>query len=432
MAGILQQLRSRGLLVPLTASTDECPWTFSQEISQKNTEFFESLAHERPLLAAQYRVQCAQLISMFEADSTTKDSFFRAAESALVLAVLLEHIYHRFEETDDLIRLRADQARLGQLLSRSSQIVTLKSTESPSTSSTSQWIRRLVDRTTQPRLLLVRIRRTILAAIELNELAVCRPWVSAVERVTNPFFLNLSWLFFIPRLTLNMMFLCKHVLPHPWMSNEERALSWTRRLQTYLSMHRHSFELANDLGWFLCGVLSCFLCTGAWLPVRVYLAIAMQVGEFVISYLRSRTEISLLRTLEEEYNTGLSNGSLIEEPDYRAALRSRMEHESRVYTLELTRNALLTISSLTILPVFLAISHFIPIFGAVLAVATSIVVIVWTDLNVKQRPADDLAMSFTEKKVSAFLTKNGFFRPEEFELPETKLTLFKPVNGLVA
>ena len=422
MAEILEQLRSRNIDLPRTAVDVRGTWTFAVEISKKGPDFFNSLAHNRPLLAAQYRVQCAQLISMIKSGPRDHDGFFRAVESALVLAVLLEHIYKRLEETDDLSRLCADQARLCQLLlSRYPQINTRPFLlNAPSTS---QRVRRLVDMMTQPRLVLVRIRRTILAAIELNELAVFRPWVSAIERVTNPFFLNLSWLFFIPRMSLNLMFLGKHVLPHPWMSEDERALSWTTRLQTYLSMHRHSFELANDVGWFLCGVLSCFLCTGAWLPVRAYLAIAMQVGEFVISYLRSSIEISRLRTLENEYTAGLSNKTLTEDRDYLAALHSRIAHENRVYTLELTRNVLLTISILTILPVFLAISHFIPIFGAVLAVATSIAVIVWTDLNVKKRPADDLSRGLTEETVSVFLSKHGLFTSEKSASAETNVIL---------
>ncbi len=417
MAEILQQLRTRVIGLPITASNKEMTeWTLSGCLDKKNAEFFDSLALNRPLLAAQYRVQCAQLIAMFKRESTDQRAFLRTAESALVVAELLEHIYHRLEETDDLGRLRADQAHLRTLLSQ--RYPQFQSTILPSSSapSTSQGLRRWVDMTTQPRLVLVRIRRTILAAIVLNELAACRPWVNSIERVTNPFFLHLSWLFFIPRMSLNLMFLGKHVLPHPWMSEKELALPWTTRFQTYWYMHRHSFELANDVGWFLCGVLSCFLCTGAWLPFRVYLAIAMQLGEFVISCLRSGIEISRLNTLEKEYHAGCADGTIMVDQDYLKALRSRIEHENRVYTLEVTRNVLLNLSILTILPIFLSASPFIPIFGAVLAVATSIAVIVWTDLNVKQRPADDLVRALKPEKssnpkdVSFFLKNHSMFK----------------------
>ena len=422
MAEILHQLRPRVNELPdtLTDAT-HTTWTFSDQISNKDAAFYNSLAINRPLLAAQYRVQCAQLIVMFRNESTDRHAFLQAAEAALVMAELLEHVYRRLEETEDLNRLHADKARLRIFLSQRYPQFKTTTIPTPNPPAKTLFLRKQVDIWTPRRLLLVRIRRTILATIVLEQFAMCRPGVRAIEYFTNPFFSHVAWVFFIPRLSMNLIFLGKHLIPHPWMSAQERALPWTTRLQTYMDMHRHSFELVNDIGWFLCGVLSCFLCTGAWLPIRAYLAIGMQLGEFVISYLRCSIEINRLKILEKEYHAGCANGTLTFDEKYFEALKNRIEHEYRTYHLEMTRNILLNLSIVTILPLFVAINPLIPIAGALLAVTTSISIILWTSYNSNNRPEDDLVRALQpkgqNKDVASFLSNHSMFKPAVGALP---------------
>jgi hypothetical protein len=392
MAATLQQLRVHISDLPLTPSDSaRKSWIFSDLLAQKDDKFILDLSKKRPLIAAQYRIHCAQIISMFNRGLIKTDAFMQAVESALVIAELLECVYHQQDETDDVNKLIRDKAIFHTFLAERYPEFNTPKAPAPYTG-ISQQIRQEINGLIQPRLLVIRIRRTILAGLGLKQLAMYRPWIEPIERITNPGFLYFNWLFFIPRLFVNLSGMAKHGIPNPWMSREERQVPWYLRLHFYLSTHRRYFELANDVGWCMTGVSLCFLLTGIFLPIRAYFSITMQFIELSINTIRSAVEINRLLILKKDYMTLTTNGTIPVDNHYMNALNERIAHEKRIIFLLLTNSILLAVAILTILPALVSLSPLFPLIGGLLSMMVSFRFMACDAANAKQRPLDDVTV----------------------------------------
>jgi len=408
MPAILQQLRARmdGFPDELTNGANKI-WTFDDEIKEKENSFFSSLVMQNPLLFTQYRIQCSHVIHLFDDNIQNTEAILRAVETGLVLADLLEQVYCRLDEKSNLEQLHNEQEIFRELLSmRYPQFKSTASSPANPHINIDQRIRALTSNTNMPRQTFNRIWRMIDNAILLDELVILREWIEPIELMVDPIFIHLNWIFFVPRLAVNMMLLGKHVISNPWMSEQEYALPWNTRLHVHLMINRRWIELINDFVWCVGNLISCFLCVGVWSFAEVYFAVGLQLFDLLFTCLHVAIEINRLNTLEKEYQDGCTNGAISIDQDYFHALQERIAYEKNVGYLAIINHTLLLISIMTILPVIIALSPWAPVVGAVISILTTIGVYYAEEHLKKQHAHDDIMP----------LIQHRFFRP----LPEPR------------
>lgn len=403
MPAILQQLRTRvdGFPATLTDRSNTV-WTFDHEIKKKENAFFSSLVIKNPLLFTQYRIQCSHVIHLFNDNLQHTEALLRAVETALVMAELLEQVYCRLDEKSNLEQLHHEQAIFRELLSvRYPQFRSTLSSFANSKLNIDQKIRTLTSHTNFPRQAFNRIWRMIDNAILLDELVILREWIEPIELMADPVFIHLNWIFFVPRLAVNLMLLGKHVISNPWMSEQEYVLPWYTRLHVHLMIHRRWIELINDFVWCLGNLISCFLCVGVWSFAEVYFAVGLQLFDLLFTCVHVAIEISRLNTLEKEYQDGCANGVISIDQDYFQALQQRIAYEKKMGYLAIINHTLLLISIMTILPFSIALNPWAPVLGAMLSIFTTIGLYFAEDHLKKQHMHDDIPS----------LAQHRFFKP---------------------
>ncbi len=111
-------------------------------------------------------------------------------------------------------------------------------------------------------------------------------------------FSYLAWLFFLPRLLVNLGLIYKHVFDDAAMTEVEKRLGWKVRLRAQLV--RRWQELANDFAWFSSGITTCFFLANQIPAVGLYLAVAMQSYDLLVTSNRFVIEYRRLRKLKKE------------------------------------------------------------------------------------------------------------------------------------
>ncbi len=374
MPAILQQLQTRLDDFPKTFTNDtHTVWIFDDEIKKKGDLFFSSLIIKNPLLFTQYHVQCSYIISLVEKDNQNTDAILRATETALVVAILLEQLYHRLDEKSDLEQLRKEQGIFRKILSiRYPQFRRTASTHTSNRINFNEKIRSFTNHTNQPRKTFNRVWRMFDSVMLLDELVVLREWIEPIELMINPLFIHLNWIFFIPRLTINMILLCKHVIANPWMSEQEYALPWLTRLHVHLMINCRWIELVGDFVWCVGNLISCFLCFGAWESAEIFFTIGLQLFDLLFTCLRVAIEIHRLITLENEYKEGCKNSAISLDLGYFYALQKRIDYEKKVGYLAILNHALLFIAIMTLLPTITIMMPWAPIAGAIFSILTTL------------------------------------------------------------
>lgn len=357
---------------PISKMIQQLDWSLSNEI-EGDTPQIHTLVRYRPTLMAQYRVQSAHLLHLANERPKDDPQLIEEIKKTLKMTMLLKKIYQHIDEPDDVNRAAADQAILETILFKLSTPNTPSHIIIPSLqASFSQQLRSQILNTNLTRLTGIRSRRFILACIAYGWLSMYRQSINTIEIFTNPFFLYLGWIFFLPRLALNLITLSKQFFPTPLLSKEKRELPWHLRLEAYVNLHRRGFELWADGVWFTGGVLLCFSLTGALIPLRAYIIIGMQISDLTLMIVRSVIELNRLVNLKNEYLTGIKQNPNQINPGYLQALEERIIFEKKVSFLMITNNALMVLSLLTLLPIAAALSPVIPLLGALLALATTV------------------------------------------------------------
>ncbi len=353
---------------------------------EKNQTKFETLVKERPFLMAQYRVQTAYLVRLSGKVDKYDRTLKREIEKALRMTVLLKKIYLHLDEPDDVMRAEIDIAILESILHR------IKSQEAQHILNVpacnlgiSNRLRAIHIGANLSRLTAIRIRRFILASVALQAFLSWGPTVAQIEYFTAPFFLYLGWLFFLPRLALNLATLLRKSL-----SSGKNQFPWYLKLETYLNLHRRLYELWTDAAWFTSGILLCFVLFGplaVWRPIAIF---AVQVSDTVMMFTRSFFELRRLLILKNEYQEGIKKGVSERNLGYLQALEERIAFEKKVSYLAITNNLLMTIALLAIIPSILVINPLIPILGATLGVLTTLRFYTYNATNESQQPKTNL------------------------------------------
>lgn len=402
MPAILQQLRARSDDFPITLKdSSNKTWTFCDEIIEKENAFFSTLVIKNPLLFTQYHIQCSHVIHLFEDNIQNNEAILQAVETALVMADLLEQIYCRLDEKSNLEQLRNEQAIFRELLAmRYPQFKsTVSSTENPQIN-INQKIRELTSNTNRLKQTFNRMLLILDNIILLEQLVVLREWIEPIELMIDPVLIHLNWIFFVPRLAVNMLLLGKHVISNPWMSEQEYALPWDIRLQVHLMINRRWIELINDFVWCVGNLISCFFCVGTWRFAEVYFALGLQLFDLLFTCLQVAIQINRLNTLESEYKDGCANGTISVDQGYFSVLQERIEYKKKVGYLSIINHTLLLISLMTILPAIITLTPWAPVFGGLLSILTTIGNH-YAEARLKQNMHDDMSS----------LHSHHFFKP---------------------
>ena len=134
------------------------------------------------------------------------------------------------------------------------------------------------------RRLLGRIQRVCMLAVPLFEGTISWAWLF---EMTSKFLRSVTRLvnvvFFLPRLLMNAFYLFEHLIPSPLMSAREQSVPWFIRLKTYLDIDLRGATLLSDAVLACVALLTCFFCVGSWYFLALYLNIALQCTEFLLS-----------------------------------------------------------------------------------------------------------------------------------------------------
>lgn len=445
MSGILQELDS---IIGNPASRDDegrLAWKLSKRLAKKDSEFFLPLIKNHLELNLRYTVICAQLARDFARkkngnylDDEEREALTKQIVDALRLAELLTSIYVRLNIPREIERLKNEQEIYRVLLEmrnysfpHNSQKNPLEASSSPSENiknylETSNWpesisaglkwaimflaplidylgvsfsqkIRSLTLVLNFPRLLLVRNRRILMTLRPLLEhVKNYTKFIALVDPFIGPVLNYFSWIFYIPRLAVNLYLILKHVIPGWWLSDEEKQLEWTIRLQ--MQFQRRWFELLNDVPWIIGGLLGCFLLVGAMSNAGMYLTIALFFYDVILAGVRAYIELGRLDKLlvESEEIAKTNNPAIAEEiENYQESLKEWQSYEQKRMWISIVSTIALFVGMLFAIP---AITNpIVPVVGACLVVFITVITYLAGNWLERQRPSTKVDKAFIKE-----------------------------------
>ncbi|MBA2657481.1 MAG: hypothetical protein H0U70_10960 [Tatlockia sp.] len=408
MSEVLQRLES---VIGDSLSYDEknnLTWKLGKELNNKGDEFFHPWVTEHPNLNALYNLTCMQLSHLLAQKKSTIEQFDEEEAEAITklllraldIAELLIHIYCRFlpvnreverlkEEQEvyrTLLRMREIQfpetnknyktepsffifryLEFCKVMSALFQKVQLPQVIldyvneidfSTALKNFSQKVRATTAEYNIFRLLVVRARRFFTTLVPvLAHVKKYVQFIAVIDPFISPIVNYLAWIFYLPRLFVNLFLLLKHVLPNRWMTDEEKKLSWQIRLQAQLQ--RRWFELLNDSLWFIGGLLGCFVFVGSLGFVGMYLTIALFFKDMVSSSVRAYIELGRLNNLRAEYvqsakdldKSGLTDAKgMVEIQEYQRNLDKTLCYEKKRLILSVISTTCLFLAMLLAIP----------------------------------------------------------------------------------
>ncbi|WP_133128587.1 hypothetical protein [Legionella nagasakiensis] len=416
MSAILQRLQSSGFNFP-EACDELNAWTFSEQLREKDIDFFRNLVRHHTLLRFEYGVLCTQLAHDF---IRTEDhaQLTQSIKTALILAEALEVIYRDYLYVPrEVERLRREQAIYKHfLMVQGYQFIKSQADKEKhinelgisktvhETSATLNWFR----------LYSIRTRRLLVSISALtHEFSSYRQWIDRMDQWARPALAYFGWIFFIPRLLVNLVMMAKHTIPGWWMSKNEYDLGLKTRFM--LQWQRRWFFLGNDSAWLTVGLLNCFVLTGVLSPFGLYLSLALQVFDIAMAVAQAHIEISRMRQLQKQYAEMLNQKSMSAEEQndirqYQYHLEKRIAHERKRLGLIVINTVVLLLALSLAIPA-LAFNPLIPVLGAALAVLTTIVVHSAIRQLQKQKPTDDVSCLKVEPQKESNLARHGLFKP---------------------
>lgn len=279
--------------------------SFSECIKTLGPEFYREIIPSHLVLNLEYRLLGQKIRSALLSEQPIKKERMRdQLLSALLLAELLEHVYeHYLTVPREVVRLRAQQKIYREVFNKINPIVPQNleyEKVMPLDVSFSQYVREETAHINFYRLLFLRSKRVfdLIAFLNLGS-NWYRYLICTLDKYTDPVLPHIAWVFFLPRLLVNLFLFLKHIIPTPWMDEKEKSLGEFIRFQAQLL--RRWFELGNDLTMFTVGLINGFVLTGILAPVALYLSIATFGFDVFMSAGRTYIELNRLYELYKEY-----------------------------------------------------------------------------------------------------------------------------------
>jgi hypothetical protein len=390
-------------------------WTFSERIRALGPEFYEKVVSSHVVLNMEHSLLVQQIwTDLLSTEPVDEEQLVNCLVAALLISELLEHVYVFYLDVPrEIKRFRAQQRVYRELLKEIKGVVPGEScvpkSEVTVGLSFSQKVRNYTIDINQYRLFFIRSKRMLdlAAALESSTLWF-RHVMSTVDYYLDPLLFHIGWFFYVPRLITNLFLLFKHLIPGPWMSEEEKKIAFWVRLQAQLA--RRWFELANDLIWVVLGVINAFLLSVSGVLVA-YLTVGFLGGDIFLAAMRLGIEAGRLCLLYEQYQQ--YQEELVVQPENKKAIERHLEVLEKQIKFELLRFGAHTLSTLWIFlasffmtPLF-AVNPITPLIGAVFLVLVCLVNFIVNALINHYRPKDTLDIPSEEiKKLGFFAQKN--------------------------
>lgn len=207
-------------------------------------------------------------------------------------------------------------------------------------------------------------------------LAKCKTFMDglnvAKENGLGGFFSFVSWVFFIPRLIVNLCTVSYSLigtlpifakLKLPQLENE---YGWLRRLK--MRLNAIGFEIANDLMWFTSGIINCFSLAGSLPIIGVYIMVAAQAYDFFVMAIRNFVDRGTLNATNKDLIRIQQQYGLKDSTHLLDNLKIRIEFDKKVLLYALFNFVLLLMCISLMTPAFGAISPFIPLVAGIITV----------------------------------------------------------------
>ncbi len=342
----------------------------SPPVDAQTAEQMRTLSLQRRKTKFAYQALQNQLLT------TTDKGQMQKIITELAAIATLQHLC--FTGTDDVEVLNQEIAAYTQWLQQPQTSPNPVATFSPEGLGRS-WHRNL----NFPRLLTFRLRRGLLATRPLLTDSPILPWLQNLDVYTSTLANYQSWIFFVPRLLVNLIFFTRHLIENDWMSPLETELGLMTRFQ--IEMDARYFELANDLNWLICGLLGCFTLVGTlacWAP---YLIAFAQLLDVVIGLFRLIYEGKQYTDLINEYTAIKQN-----DPTTTAEVDAFLVELSRRLASELNNDWLNLINAIILTVAFgmfcFTATPWFPLGAAVLTIAMTLINCILGQLCCAQTP----------------------------------------------
>lgn len=430
MTALMYRLQTMIKSMPELPAADRqsLPWEFSDFLEAQGHDFFYPLLYKHLGLNTEYSVFCAQLSVDLLQESRDEREITEQVASALMMSEVLAYLYrHYLNVPREIERLRKDQLFYQKILSvRGYEFKPPVTQVEPDT--LTQNVRTMTANSNWLRLFLVRSKRFLDAtALMLKSAENYRYVIQSVNIIANPALSYLSWLFFVPRLSANLFVLGKHLIPcKRWMSEKERALGWSTRLQVHFQ--RRWFEVGNDSIWLMAGILNCFVLVGPLAPVGAYMTTVLFAYDILLAGIRAYLELGRLETLRNDHMQRIKSleqqnnnpAELDEARRYLTHLDARIRFEQKRLLMSVANTTLLFLAMVLTVPVLTSLGPLVPLIAGALLVTITIAGYFAFSALEKQRPADKITQ--LETTSTAALKRLGLFADDA--VPE------KPKNDL--
>lgn len=382
---------------------DTVHWEFGNDLHDKGSDYFNPLIEKHPLLQFSYSVLTTQIVhhahSLENSQQENLDDEFRMLTdqliNALAMSTLLAHIYcYYLNVPREVINLHQEQKIYRELLARRGFTFEEQvEYEGKTYSFNTQTIRTNTAALNWPRLFAVRIRRIFTTLVPvLSKVDEYGRFIAKIDKYIGPTLNYLAWIFYIPRLFVNIFLFLKHTIPGPWMLEKEKELHWLTRIEAQLQ--RRWFELGNDAVWLAGNALGCFLLVGALAPVGMYVSVSIFFFDVLMASLRAFIELHRISKLKNEYanlanNPDLTDEELTQVRNYQFHLQQRALFEQKRLFLSIASTSLLFLGMCLALPP-LAFNPAFAFVGAILVVSITLATYLAGKWLENQRPSGNI------------------------------------------
>ena len=211
------------------------------------------------------------------------------------------------------------------------------------------------------RLGIIRLRRLFLTLSAFNFFNDLALWTKYIDPNVGIVLRIINLIYFMPRLTLNLIIFSKHLWLTSKMTAEEKSVGLFQRL--ICQWNRRWETILRDLLWFSNGLISFTILIGPWAIYALPMNAVVQSMEVLLN-LYLYYEFIAQKTRHEDFfaSDAISQKNFLTEQKYRLSL----EEQNRFSRL--INSILLLVSNILVCSFFLSISPYIPLVGAIIGV----------------------------------------------------------------
>lgn len=388
-------------------------------------EIYRDIAKDNQSLLFEYKILCAHLLKQFSTHKIDEKILVQSSCELLAIADLLEILFRDYlGNAEEAKKFRTDQNDLISFLKTTTitGLPPLPTKDEYGFTNIPILVQNGTEHVNVIRRFIGRARRFLVAVADFTT-RIKQQYthaIHAIDLIASPVLDYLSWILFLPRLLINSFDSFRILITWPWMNAKERELGLQARL--FVELNRTWINQLHDIGWLISGTVLCFVLTGALAAHSIYIAVAMQAFEVIVSSCRALIEISRLNTLYAQYEnmrnasdpnpdekTSMWNASDLAE-DERTNLNEQqqlMDEEIRGIKFRLyqriTSRFVLLIGIMMAIPPLAAMHPLISLIGATIGVMTFLVSFAVTFTIDRKKPPLDTSLA---------RLKFGLFKPE--------------------